>query len=164
LEPMISQAEVDGAIIPEIQLRLWCATVYHNAGRDDLAIMHIDKAVGLALPDRLYGTLVVCWKTLDSLLEERLSAIDPAIAKKVKELNRIFVTGQAKLGGLLRKRNIAVSLSPREQEIAKLAAFGFTNKRIAHTLGISESTVKTTVQKIMQKTGLTDRTDFAFVI
>lgn len=164
LEPLISQAVVDKTVIPEIQLRLWCATAYHNAGQDEQAIPHIDKAIALALPDRLYGTLAVCWRNLDTLLEERLSKADPVVAKKVKELNQIFVAGQAKLGSQLQNRNITVKLTPREYEIAKLAAFGFTNKRIAYTLGIGESTVKTVVQKIMQKTGLNDRADFVLVI
>lgn len=164
LEPMISQAVVDKTVIPEIHLRLWCATAYHNVGQDDLAIPHIDRAISLALPDRLYGILAEHWKPLDNLLDERLALADPSAQKTSRGLHKSFFTGQAKLGSILHNRNIAINLSPREREIAKLVAFGFTNKHIAKTLSIGDSTVKSVVQSIMQKTGLTSRTDFALIL
>ena len=165
MEPMISQAVVDKTVIPEIYLRLYCAITYYNSGNREMAIHHIDRAVALALPDRLLGILAVCWLRLDKLLEERIMAVDPEAARETRELYRKFLAGQEQLRNhILQRRHQASSLTPRELEVAKLAAFGFTNKQIARSLGIQDSTVKTTVQKIMQKTGLTDRTDFVLVI
>lgn len=164
LEPLISQAIVDKTVIVEIYLRLYCAVAYHNCGYRDRAVYHIDRAVALALPDRLYGILAEHWRILDALLEERLNLADPEAAKEIKELYRRFVVGQSSLGGSIRNRAIATNLTVREREVAKLAAFGFTNKKIAQTLQIGESTVKTTVQNIMQKTGLTARTDFFYIL
>lgn len=165
IEPMISQAVVDKTVIPEIYLRLYCAITYHNSGNREMAVYHVDRAIALALPDQLYGILAVCWLRLDNLLDERLRLVDVQAAKTTRELFRKFTAGQEKLSRSIRQRNMAVSsLSVRELEVAKLVAFGFTNKQIAKTLGVQESTVKTTVQKIMLKTGLTDRTDFVLAI
>lgn len=164
LEPLICQAVVDRTVIAEIHLRLLCAVTYYNSGQRELAEYHIDKAIALARPDRLYGILAVYWRPFDQLLEERLSQADPEAARKVKELSLQFVRGQASLGGSIRNRAIATNLTIREREVAKLAAFGLTNKKIADVLKISESTVKTTVQNIMQKTGLTARTDFYYIL
>lgn len=164
LEPLICQAVVDKTVIPEIYLRLYCAVAYHNVGRKDLAVYHIDRAIALALPDRLYGILAEHWRILDALMEERLTLADPEAMKAIKELYRRFLVGQASLGGSIRNRVIATNLTVREREVAKLAAFGFTNKKIALALQIGESTVKTTVQNIMQKTGLSARTDFYYIL
>lgn len=165
IEPLISQAVVDKTVIPEIYLRLYCAVTYHNTGNREMAVLHVDRAIALALPDRLYGILAVCWLRLDSLLEERLRLVDPQAAKETRELFRKFTEGRRTLSFAIQNRHMAVSsLSVRELEVAKLVAFGFTNKQIANTLGIQTSTVKTTVQKIMLKTGLTDRTDFVLAI
>lgn len=164
IEVMVTQAVVDKTVIPEIHLRMWCATAYHNVGKRELAIEHIDKAIALAVPDKLYGVLATHWRPLDQLLGDRLALVDPAAVKPVMELHRSFFAGQSHLGGILRNRQIAVHLTPREREIAKLAAFGMTNKTIAKTLGISDSTVKSTVQNIMQKTGLNNRDEFVMIL
>ena len=48
-------------------------------------------------------------------------------------------------------------LSPREREILALIAKGDSNKHIARTLDIAETTVKIHVQHILRKLGLTNR-------
>lgn len=164
IEPMIAQAVVDRTVIPEIYLRLYCAVAYSNSGKEDLARVHVDRAIALALPDRLYGILAVHWKILDKLLEERLMLADPEATKTIKVLYREFSAGQAVLGGIIRNRSIAVNLTDRERNVAKLVAFGFKNHQIAERLNVGQSTIKTTIQKIMQKTGLTDRTDFVHIL
>ena len=165
LEPLITQAVVDKTVIPEIYLRLYCALAYYNSGDREMAVEHIDKAIALALPDRLFGILAMCWLRLDQLLEERLMLVDADAARQTKELYRTFLMGQEVLARVIRNRKMAASsLTARELEVAKLVAFGFTNKQVAKKLGIQESTVKTTVQKIMQKTGVTNRADFVLVI
>ncbi len=164
IEPMISQAVVDRTIVPEIHLRLTVAATYHNAGNDKLAIEHIDKAIALALPDRLYGVLVAYWRMLDRLLEDRLGAVGEDVLARVKELYGTYSVGWSKLSGIVRNRVIAYNLTPREREVAKLASFGFTTKEIAAALYISESTVKQTVLRVVQKTGVKDRSDFSSIL
>jgi two-component system, NarL family, response regulator len=51
----------------------------------------------------------------------------------------------------------ASPLSPREVEVVALIARGFSNKRIADALGVSNSTVKNHITSLMQKLGADDR-------
>ena len=164
IEPMISQAVVDKTVLPEIFLRLSCAVAYHNVGERERALAHIDKAVALALADGLYGTLTEYVRHFDGLLEERIAARDESAAQIVRELYRTYSVGWARLGGAVRNRYIATDLTAREREVAKLAAFGFTTKEIAAMLYVSESTVKQTVLRVVQKTGVKDRSEFPNIL
>ncbi len=50
------------------------------------------------------------------------------------------------------------ALSQREVHVLQLAALGNSNKRIAHSLGLSEETVKTHMKSVLAKLRVTDRT------
>ncbi|MFB0537571.1 MAG: response regulator [Anaerolineae bacterium] len=54
-----------------------------------------------------------------------------------------------------------VPLSPREMEILQLIAQGYSNKEIAHELGISRQTVKNHMTSILRKLSVNDRTQAA---
>ena len=164
IEPMISQAVVDKTILPEIFLRLSCAVAYYNSGDREHAIVHMDKAIALALADRLYGVLVEYVRHFDCLLEERIALVDPSAVENIKELYVVYSVGWSKLSGAVRNRNIASNLTAREREVAKLVTFGFTSKEIASMLYIAESTVKQTVLRVVQKTGVKDRSEFASIL
>lgn len=164
IEPMISQAVVDQTILPEIFLRLSCAVAYYNSGDREHAIAHMDKAIALALADRLYGVLVEYVRHFDGLLEERIALVDPSAVENIKELYGVYSVGWSKLSGAVRNRNIAANLTAREREVAKLVTFGFTSKEIASMLYIAESTVKQTVLRVVQKTGVKDRSEFASIL
>lgn len=49
------------------------------------------------------------------------------------------------------------SLTPREREILTLIAKGHSNREIAKTLYVSESTVKNHISSVYKKVGLTGR-------
>ncbi len=153
LEPMISQAMADKSIMAEMYLRMTCAAVYHTAGDDTQAVRHIDRAIKLALPDKLYGFLAEYCRTLDNLLEQRICAVDPDVWPIVKQLYKTYNVGWSKLSGSVRGKNLILTLSPREREVAKLAAFGMQNSEIAAKLHISLSAVKQAVRVVSEKTG-----------
>lgn len=163
IEPMISQAIADKSIVAEIYLRLTCAVVYHTGGNNKEAIYHIDRALLLALPDKLFGILAEYGRTLGSLLEQRISKVDEKAWYIVRDLCNIYMTGWIKLSGSVRGKNLATTLTLKEREVAKLAAFGFKNARIAATLNISISTVKQTIASISNKTGM-KREDFYTIL
>ena len=48
-------------------------------------------------------------------------------------------------------------LSPREQEVLRSVFEGLTNKEIAHRIGVSQSSVKATLQHLFEKTGVRTR-------
>ncbi|MGB4928060.1 MAG: response regulator [Giesbergeria sp.] len=56
---------------------------------------------------------------------------------------------------------VAPSLSPREEEVLREIALGASNKEIARTLDIAETTVKIHVQHILRKLGLSSRVQAA---
>ncbi len=163
IEPMISQAVADYSLISELYLRLSCAAVYHNSGNDAQAIRHIDRAIVLALPDRLYGLLAEYCRVLDSLLEQRLTLIDPSVWEQVKKLYKVYNEGWSKLSGIVRGKNLATTLSKKEREVAKLAAFGMQNSDIAEKLHMSLSGVKQAVRIVSEKTGMS-RDEFAAIL
>lgn len=163
IEPMISQAVADNSIIAEIYLRMTCAAIYHTGGNREQAIYHIDRALALALPDQLFGILAEYGRTLDSLLEQRISRVDADAWHKVRDLYNIYMAGWTKLSGSVRGKNLATTLSPKEREVAKLAAFGFKNSQIAESLNMSLSAVKQAVTNVSNKTGMS-REDFAAIL
>ena len=154
IEPMICWANERNTVMSEIYLRLTCAAVYHNSGQDEQAIRHIDRAISLALPDRLYGTLAEYCRVLDTLMEKRLSLVDEAVWVKVKELYQVYNVGWSRLSGTVRGKTIVTSLTTRQREVAKLAAFGMSNKEIADKLNMSLAGVKQALVAITDKTGV----------
>ena len=163
LEPMISQAVADNALMAEAYLRMTCAVVYHYGNNDAQARRHIDRALALVLPDKLYGFLAEYCRTLGNLLEHRLTAVDPQAWEQVKQLYKIYNDGWTKLSGAVRGKNLATTLSKREREVAKLAAFGMQNSEIAEKLHMSLSGVKQAVRIISEKTGV-GRDEFAAIL
>ncbi len=163
IEPLITQAVVDKTVIPEIYLRMSCAVAYHNSGEREKAIKHIDKAISLALPDKLYGILTEYIRHFNGLLEERLLLADEKALAAVSELYDRYRLGWAKLSGQVRKKQIATNLTPREHEVAKLKTFGFKPKQIGEMLYLSESMVRYLITQIANKAGCSED-DFSEII
>ena len=165
IEPLISQAVLDGTIIPEMYLRMSCAVAYHNSAQKDKAIAHMDKAIKLALADRHYGFLTEYVRHFGDFLEQRIALQDEIAVVAVRSLYNIYSVGWARLSSQVREKvNIATSLDATDREIAKLAAFGYTNKEIAGVLHTSESTVSHAITRILNKTGLLNKKEFAFIL
>lgn len=163
LEPMICWANEKKTVMSEIYLRLTCAAVYHNCGKDDQAIRHIDRALSLALPDKFYGVLAEYCRSLDSLMEKRLSLVDEEAWWEVKALYKIYNEGWSKLSGTVRGKKILTTLSDKEREIAKLAAFKMSNQEIADSMKLTVPIVKQAIRIISEKSGLS-RSDFAAIL
>ena len=163
IEPMISQTVADRSIIAEIYLRMTCATIYHSSGNRQQAIRHLDRAISLALPDRLYGLLAEYSRPLDTLLEERLKLVDNDAFEQVNALYKIYNAGWSKLSGSVRGRTLITTLSKREREVAKLAAFGLSNSEIAEKMHMSLSGVKQAIRIVSEKTGVNRNAFAAFL-
>lgn len=54
-------------------------------------------------------------------------------------------------------QRILDNLPPRQREIAKLVAIGFTNREVGQELGIAEDTVKTQLSRIYDALGVCNR-------
>ena len=99
-------------------------------------------------------------RTLDVLLEQRLNLADPEVWPQVKTLYAVYNKGWSHLSGSVRGRTIITTLSRREREVAKLAAFGMRNAEIAEKLHMSLSGVKQAIRIVSEKTGV-GRDEFA---
>ena len=154
IEPMICWANERNTVMSEVYLRLTCAAVYHNCGNDEDAFFHIDRALELALPDKLYGVLAEYCRALDTLIEKRLEGIDAVACDEVKRLHKIYNEGWSALSGAIRGRKIITTLTSKQREVAKLAAFGMTNKEIAEKLNMSPAGVKQALNAITDKLGV----------
>ena len=164
IEPLISQAVLDQTVIPEMYLRMSCAVAYHNSMQKEKAIVHLDKAVRLALADGHYGFLTEYVRHFDGLLEERIALFDAEASAAVSDLYSIYRIGWSRLSGKIRHKDIATNLTPKEHEVAKLCAFGFSVKEIAGMLYVSESTIKQTIARVINKTGIQDKSEFPYIL
>ena len=163
IEPMISQAMADETVIAEICLRLTCAVTYHYTKNDAQAIRHIDRALALALPDKLYGLLAEYCRTIGSLLEFRLKAIDKEAWDEVSQLYQIYLANWSRLNSQITGRQVIASLSKQQREVARLAAFKLSDAEIASRMHMSISGVKQAIRTVKQKSGL-ERDAFAAIL
>lgn len=163
IEPMISQAMADETVIAEIYLRMTCAVAYHYSKNDQQAIRHIDRAIALALPDKLYGILVEYCRTVGGLIELRLKAMDKNAWEEVDRLFKIYVENWSQLGSRITGRQIIEKLSKQNREIARLAAFKLSDAEIAARMNMSIPGVKQAIRIIKQRSGL-ERDDFAAIL
>ena len=83
--------------------------------------------------------------------------------EEVKALYNVYNEGWSKLSGAVRGKKILTTLSVKEREVAKLAAFGLSNQEIADKLGISVSIVKQAIRIVSEKSGL-PRSNFAAIL
>ena len=81
------------------------------------------------------------------------SLLDPGVTARVLSRLRDLASKE-------QDREVA-SLSDREKEVLALVADGLTNKEIAETLIISENTARNHVSRILDKLGLTRRSEAA---
>ena len=96
-------------------------------------------------------------------MEKRLSLIDEEAWRDVKALYKIYNEGWSKLSGAVRGKKILTTLSNKEREIAKLAAFKMSNQEIADHLNLTLPIVKQAIRIISEKSGLS-RADFAAIL
>jgi len=78
------------------------------------------------------------------------SLLSPSVTRRV--IDRMATQPPAALSGARLE-----ALTPREREVLELVGRGLSNREIAESLFIEESTVKTHVKRILMKLGLRDR-------
>ena len=159
IEPLLAQTRAEGLLIPELFLCLNCAAAYHIIGQDDLANSHLDRALELALPDRLYSPLAEYRHRLGHLLDDKLAQTDTQALTEIKKLSKMLQSGWICLHNAICNRTVSADLSPRELQVAKLAVYGLSNKEIADRLNITVNSVKQTLRGAMDKTGAESRNE-----
>ena len=123
--------------LAQLYLHIQLACAENRLGRADAARRELDAALALAVPDGLYLPFAEHAEALGPLLPEAFAGNEAAQAV-------LHCTAKPDDRGL----------SPRELEIAQLAAARRTNAEIAAQLHLSEATVKNHLKRIFDKLGL----------
>ena len=105
------------------------------------------------LTARAHPPIVELLPPQDAISRPALDALHRASAKSLLPASELSKTDDDALS----------ALSKREHEVFELLAHGMTNREIADTLYISETTVKVHVRHILKKLGVRSRTEAALV-
>jgi len=93
--------------------------------------------------------------------EELLSAMRAVMQGEQLLSSQDLIRSLKVVGDSARAADLIEPLTKREEEVLKLMATGLTNREIAGVLFISEGTVKTHVEHIIGKLGVSDRVQAA---
>lgn len=143
----------DRRIIPQIRKLCpeTCIVILKESATDEVELAMLKAGVrGICSPDIGDSTL---WLMINSVLSGELwirRSLTCRLLEQLREGGR-FQTEASPMSSQLK------GLTHREYEIAMRVGNGESNKHIAHSLEISESTVKAHLTKIFRKTGVTDR-------
>jgi len=106
------------------------------------------------LTARAYPSIVELLPSRDAISRPALDALQRAAATSLLPPSEL---------GNMDDVDALGALSKREHEVFELLAHGMTNREIADTLYISETTVKVHVRHILKKLGVRSRTEAALV-
>jgi DNA-binding CsgD family transcriptional regulator len=161
IEPLISYACSSGAVIVEIYLRLVCALAYHLNGNDAVAIPHLDRAIDLALPDKLYTPLAEYRRRFGFLMDDRVALRSADALADIKSVSKTLIDGWTAIHNEMLGKRVSSNLSVREWQAARLAAYGLQNKEIADIMGVTVNAVKQSLRMAMDKTGCESRDELS---
>jgi LuxR family maltose regulon positive regulatory protein len=137
------------------------ALAFSTLEREEDAVETLEKVLGLAEPQGYVRSLVDLGPGMQKLLEQ-IPAGSPHFAY-AQRLSAAFLSQRpsAALAGpsaSLDQSGLVEPLSPREIEVLRLVAAGLTNPQIAERLTLSTGTVKRHLHNILEKLGLSTRT------
>lgn len=154
---LIDTASVYPNLLGQIYTYIYLAASNLQIFRQEEARTALKQALDLALPDRLYMPFVENGDTISALLWEFYKQEDYCedIKRILKLYDTYHIATEQMITGLVTDEK--PKLSEREQEIAQLAAKGFTNKVIGERLFISENTVKMALKSVFSKLSINNR-------
>ncbi|MEL7654763.1 MAG: LuxR C-terminal-related transcriptional regulator, partial [Bacillota bacterium] len=144
-------------LLANIYTEIYIAAASERIHRRKEAIQALERALDMALPDRVYMPFVENSDYIKPLLEELYYQ-----GTYREDIGRILMLSEQylKAADQMTKEYFnedKPKLTAREDEIARLAAEGFSNKGIGEKLFISQNTVKTQLKSIFEKLGINSR-------
>jgi len=136
---------------------IYMAAANRKINRAKQACEDLKKAMDIAMPDGLLMPFVENGDYIEPLIADlAFQGVYKKEAEQIFKLYEIYAGAKEKI-----KRTYfpeqGRALSPREKEVASLAARGFTNKEIADRLFISQNTVKYTLKSVFLKLSIHSR-------
>lgn len=125
------------------------------------------KILAITVPDQP-GDVIACAEsgaagivTRDASVQQLVEALEGVAQGEVRCSPRITAVLLEHVGSLAQGREPATLLTSRERQILKLVEAGLSNKQIAQRLSIELPTVKNHVHRIIEKLGVSNRTQAA---
>lgn len=156
---MLSLTNVFSYIVPRIYTYIYIAIANNEVKEFQKAHKFINEALKLSITDRIYMPFVENYDSIQKLFDEtNVDTTTTNFIKIVKKIAKNYTKGLGTIQKVNRDSN-NYGLTNRETQIAKLAAQRLSNKEIADTLFIAESTVKSNMKSIFYKLTISSRTD-----
>jgi ATP/maltotriose-dependent transcriptional regulator MalT len=118
-------------------------------------------ACGVATETGNLDAFVTAYRACPALLQTLLEVEDAANFSHVVLENDPGLARSLGLAPHSPEREIPQGLTRREREVLALVSQGLSNRQIAHTLWIAESTVKVHIHHVLDKLGVQSRTEAA---
>jgi ATP/maltotriose-dependent transcriptional regulator MalT len=161
LERVRERSEAEGQMLDVLEALVLQSLVWQAQGHLQEALSALQEALTLAEPEGYVRLFVDEGPPMAELLQQVVasSGASPYITSLLKALGASTPQQQeaepAQTGA---SSALVDSLSEREVEVLRLLALGRSNAELAQTLVVSVSTVKTHLQHIYSKIGVTSRT------
>jgi len=129
------------------------ALCYLAIGQINKAAKELDTSLALAAPDRNYTFLARLRKVLGVLfMHPRIAGRHKKTIGEIRALRIDYAAPDEELlFQYIKPAQLPNELTPREREVALMAAGGMRNKEIALALSITEATVKSHMNVVFQK-------------
>ena len=155
-------AKIFPNLICEVFENIHIAIAYDNLSKRKDAVEKLEKALEIALSDRLYMIFAENYTDIEDLLDEIYEKGN--FKAQIDEIRRLQKPYDKFLKFVKKEKSKVVELSERELEVANLAAQGFTNNEIAKTLFVSVNTVKTILKAVFKKLCIKSRQEIKDII
>ncbi len=137
-----------------IHIKIQTAAAYEMLDRRQQAVALLSEAVAAASPDGIVMPFAENYEYIVPLLAALCGGEYAAFAEKAIALGKQGAERRKSVRDGGTKPAAVECLSPKEQEIARLAAGRATNREIAEKLFLSEGTVKQYINRIYSKLGI----------
>lgn len=138
----------------ELHIKIQTAAAYEMLGRRQQAAALLNEAIAIAAPDGIVMPFAENYEYIAPLLKAVCGGEFAAFAEEAIRFGEMGARRRSSVRDGGSACSAADSLSPKEREIARLAAERATNREIAERLFLSEGTVKQYINQIYSKLGI----------